>query len=60
MNMIVKYVASITLEFPEANLPKNDSQWEKFNIALESIIEKALEQSEQVMITTAEVVMEEI
>lgn len=59
--MIVKLTANITLDLSDNNnFPVTESQWEKFNIQLESIIEKSLEENEKIIIKTAEVVMEEI
>ncbi len=58
--MIVKFTANITLELPDSKVPVTESEWEKFNILLESIIERTLEKNEQVIIKQAEVVMEEV
>lgn len=55
--MIIRYHAQLTIEVNEK--PYSDSEWEKFNISLESIMEKALEENTVINIKTAEMILDE-
>ena len=56
--MIIEYNAKIKIEIAEK--PTTNYQWEQFNISLESIMEKALEENSIINISIAEIIMEEI
>ena len=42
----------------ESQVPKSESQWEQFNISLEQIMERALEDNSIINIGIAEIVLE--